>query len=133
VLTILLTYWFVREFYDKKMAFLASFFVTIFPSHIFLSRIGFEYIIVNFFGLLAMFFLIKFVKSKRKKYLYFFSIVAGFGIATRLSFFLFLIPLLLLSKIFFKISLKKLDKKDLLFCFLIICLFIYPYIFYSDC
>jgi 4-amino-4-deoxy-L-arabinose transferase-like glycosyltransferase len=128
VLTIVLTYYVAKNLYNKKIALLTCFFLTIFPSHIYFSRAGFEYIIITFFALLAVFFLNKFLKRKKKEFLYFLSLVSGLGVATRLSFILFLFPFTLLFTKLFKIKLN-IKWYDLLICFALLFSGIYPYIF----
>jgi len=130
VLSILLTYIFIKNFYNKKIALLTVFLLTIFPSHIFFSRIGFEYIIVNSMTLFAIIFLQKFTENKLRRYFYLFSLVVGIGIATRLSFFLFTIPLIFLWQKIFKLKLKRIGFTHLFVCLLIIFFVgIYPYLF----
>lgn len=65
ILTVIVTYFLVKELFNEKVAILSSFFLAISPWHLQFSRIGFEVITLNFFIVLGLYFFIKGIKNKK--------------------------------------------------------------------
>ena len=107
-LTLVLLYYFTREFYDKRTAFIAVSILTFLPIHMHYSVRSYVEPTLIFFALLAVFFMLK-------KKLILSSIAAGITVLLKLEG-LFMIPLLLviLSYINRK-NIKVLLKKSLIF------------------
>lgn len=135
VLSILFTYFSVKNFYDKNTAILASLIVAILPTHIDASRIAIEYIIVIFFTTLGLYLLSKLQKEKKEKkkiiYLYFFFLFSGIGIISRLTYIFFLISSLICYKLFFNKKLPRMNAKNYFIMFLLLLIGLYPLIVYG--
>jgi 4-amino-4-deoxy-L-arabinose transferase-like glycosyltransferase len=112
VLTVFFLYMFTKEFYGKKEALLASLILSIFPSHITLSRISMPYLYNPFFVILTLYLFYKYYKLGRGVYLYLGAAVAGLAVMIRVTFTFFLLPFIVLIIIFKgKKILKKSFKK----------------------
>lgn len=128
--SVILIYFFTKDFYDKKTAILSSFILAVFPGHVFMSRQAFEHILIPFFMLTALYSLVKFCKKEDKKYLYLFALSCGLGMTSRLTFAFFLVPLALtIGMKLFKIKLTGYGIKELTIFILFFLIGVYPLIF----
>jgi 4-amino-4-deoxy-L-arabinose transferase-like glycosyltransferase len=120
--TIMMIYFLAKEFYDGETALIATLLISIFPSHIYLSRTAVAYPVATFFCTLSLYLLNKFSLTKKEKFLYLFSFSSSIGILIHMStglFFLSLLPFFIFLK-------SKLTIKLLLISFLIGLVITYP-------
>ncbi|MFH8120327.1 MAG: glycosyltransferase family 39 protein [Candidatus Aenigmatarchaeota archaeon] len=127
VLSIVLTYYFFKDFYDKRVALLASFLLATFPSHIYFSRVALPYIGGLSFGMLSLIFIHKFLKTKNRVYLFLFSVVCGIDLIVRMTLIFFLATTTILSIKFFNLNFK-LKWHDLLISLILFLFSTYPFI-----
>jgi len=99
IFTIVLTYMFAKEFYDKKTALLTLFALIILPVHFPNSQ---ELILPAFFVVLSLYLFNRHCKYGSTSYLYLFSFVCGLGMIARLSFTFFLISLIASFRVVYK-------------------------------
>ena len=105
IFTVLALYFLAKELFDKKVALLSAFLLTISPWHIQFSRIGFRAILLPFFFCWGLFFFFKGIK--KPKYLLLSSLLFSIGLYTYASARVF-IPLFLLALVlFFRQELRK--------------------------
>ncbi len=124
-ITILLLYFFAKDFFDKKTANIASFLLTTFPFYIFMYRHGFlDDGILPTFLLAALICFYKFYKNPENKFLYWGAFFSGLGLCSKISF-LWFIGAIILCFLFFKIKIK-LNKKNILVSFFLFNLAILP-------
>jgi 4-amino-4-deoxy-L-arabinose transferase-like glycosyltransferase len=95
ILTIIMIYFFVYEFFNKKVAILSSFFYTIFPSVINLSRTGLDASVLPFFVVTCLFLFYRWYKTEKRFYLYLGSFLLSFGICVYLSFVYFSLAIII--------------------------------------
>jgi len=131
-LTWLLMYLFTREFFNKKTAFFTSLLMVITPAYFLNSRSAYEFILLPFFAVLALYLLNKYNEVGNKKYLYLFSLVCGLGLISKLNFLFFILSLVLALKFcpIFK-RIKKISKNCLIAMLLFFLIGIYPLIFFN--
>jgi 4-amino-4-deoxy-L-arabinose transferase-like glycosyltransferase len=123
----------LKDLYNKEIAILTSFILAVFPTHIYLSRFAFEFILVSFFIVLSLYLLLEYCKTKRKKFFYMFFLASGLGVISRLNFLFFLV-FLVLASVFYplvKISNLKNKIKTLTIAILMFLLGVYPLILFN--
>lgn len=116
----LITYLFTEKLYDKYVATLTFFLLVMFPFYIFQANA--EIPLLPFFTTLSFLFLIMYVKTQKKKYIYLSSLILGYGATVKLSLVYFAVSLVMsffslryilkLSNEHIKKSLTKLNLKD---------------------
>lgn len=94
IVTIFIFYFFTKNYFDEDTALIATFLITIFPSHVFISKMGVETSLALFFSVTSLYFLCKFIRCKKEIFFYLFVITSGLGVLTHLSIVLFLMTLI---------------------------------------
>ena len=111
VATLLSTFYFVKEFFDKKTAAVSVVFLATMPAFLFYGKFaGWVSTELFLFFILSMYFLIKWKKEEKTKFLFLAGLAIGLGFSTKLIFLWVIGPLLIffiIFKIWKKISLKQ--------------------------
>jgi len=135
IFSVLLLYMFARKYYNENVALFSAFILSIIPNVIINSSSAFEFPPIPFFILLSFYLFQRYAEVRKARYLYLFSFVSGLAIITRLTFFFFLIPFLLLLKfnpiIPFEKLKKDFNKRNLIFIFLFFLLGSFPFVFWN--
>lgn len=105
--SVLLFYLFLKEFFDKKIALIGSFLLSVSILHISFSQEARYYAYVIFFSLLSYYFLIRAVKTKEKKFFIFLFLANLLNLANHpTAFLVFSAQILFLIAIYFFKTLK---------------------------
>jgi 4-amino-4-deoxy-L-arabinose transferase-like glycosyltransferase len=126
-LSVLTTYLLVKEMFNKKLALLASFFLSISPWHFVLNRIAFHVNSFTFYFTLGLYFLFKGLK-RNSKFLWLGSLIIGASLYTYFVSRLF-VPLFLLGFFFIYRDELLTFKKDLMISIFILVLVATPLIY----
>lgn len=131
-ITILLLYFFAKDFFDKKTASIASFLLATFPFYIFMYRQGYlDDGILPTFLLAALISFYKFYKNAENKFLYWGAFFTGLGLCSKISF-LWFIGAVIMYFLFFRTRIS-LNKKNILISSLIFNLAILPMTLFNIC
>lgn len=129
-ITILILYFFAREFFGRKTAATASFLLSTFPFYIFMYRQGYlDDGILPVFLLADLLCFYKFYKNPKDKFLYWGALFTGLGLCSKITF-LWLIAAIPFCLLFFKIR-PRLTKRNIILSFLIFNLAVLPMTLYN--
>jgi hypothetical protein len=105
LLTVLGIYLLVKELFNRKIALLSSFFLSVCFWHVNFSRIGFRAVVLPFILVYSFYFLFRGIRTKRFFYFILGGLFFGLGLHTYISF--RLVPLILIAWVLIKIILDK--------------------------
>lgn len=125
--TIFLVYLFTKKFYNEKNALVSTFLMSVFSSHVFLSRIAIQASPALFFCMLFLYLFHEFCINKKEKILYLSLISAGLAFSTHMASIVFFIAV---SISYLWILKPNISRKLLIKSILILLFLSYP-IFYG--
>lgn len=120
VLTIIIAFYFSKELFNKRVAYITALLLAISPSFVFYSRTGWTNLMATLITILCFLFLLRWYTQKRDIYFYLGCLSLGVGL--QYLTFLWVIGALVLSKLILKIKMPKVGLKQItigLFAFFI--------------
>lgn len=84
--TLLFTFYFLRTFFNRLVAFLTIFFLILQPSFLLFTKMGYSDSILNLFFAALLLLFAKYYAKRKSAYLYLFAFIAGVGLWTKIVF-----------------------------------------------
>lgn len=129
VLTIIIAFYFSKELFNKRVAYITALLLAINPSFVFYGRCGAYSFLLVIFTLLYLLFLLRWYTQKRDIYFYLGCLSLGLGLQSVV--FMWIIGALVLSKLILKIKIPKLGFKQITLGIFAFFAGIFPVVFYN--